>query len=210
LKQCCVRRNPWIWYFSLLFALSKVAQGAMLLACIQNLVWALFIWSSFSQLYLKIWYRVLLKVCPPHSTCFALHYSLSCRSPLWSSDQSSWLQIRRNRVRFPGTTRKKKVVSLERGPPSLVSITEELLGRNSSGSGLENREYGHRDSSRRPRGTLYPQKKKKLALTSLTNGGRSDGIVRLRTETTEFFFYFLFTIVVIWGHVVWIANSIVK
>jgi hypothetical protein len=33
-------------------------------------------------------------------------------------------------------------VGLERGPLSLVSITEELLGRNSSGSGLENREYG--------------------------------------------------------------------
>jgi hypothetical protein len=33
--------------------------------------------------------------------------------PLWSSGQSSWLQIRRPRVRFPGTTR-KKVVSLKR------------------------------------------------------------------------------------------------
>jgi hypothetical protein len=40
------------------------------------------------------------------------------------------LQIRRSRARFPGTTRKKKLVSLERGPLSLVSITEELLGRN--------------------------------------------------------------------------------
>jgi hypothetical protein len=34
----------------------------------------------------------------------------------------------------------------------------ELLGRNSSGSGLESREYGRGDSSRWPRGTLYPQK----------------------------------------------------
>jgi hypothetical protein len=33
-----------------------------------------------------------------------------------------------------------KVMSLERGSMSLVSTTEELLGRNSSGSGLENRE----------------------------------------------------------------------
>jgi hypothetical protein len=41
----------------------------------------------------------------------------------------------------------KKVVGLERGPLSLVSTTEELLGRNSSGSGLETLEYGHRDSS---------------------------------------------------------------
>jgi hypothetical protein len=30
---------------------------------------------------------------------------------------------------IPGTTRKKKVVGLERGPPSLVSTTEELLER---------------------------------------------------------------------------------
>jgi hypothetical protein len=38
-----------------------------------------------------------------------------------------------------------------------VSTTEELLGRKSSGSGLENREYGRRDPSRWPLGTLYPQ-----------------------------------------------------
>jgi hypothetical protein len=68
---------------------------------------------------------------------------------------------------------KKKVVGLERGPLSLVSTTEELLDRNSSGSCLENREYGHRDPSRWPRGTLYPQK---LAITSPTSGGRSVGI----------------------------------
>jgi hypothetical protein len=35
-----------------------------------------------------------------------------------------------------------------------------------------------------PRNTLYPQK---LALTSPTSGGRSVGIVRLRTTATEFF-----------------------
>jgi hypothetical protein len=33
------------------------------------------------------------------------------------------------------------------------------------------------------RGTLYPQK---LALTSLTSGGRSVGIVRSRTQAMEF------------------------
>jgi hypothetical protein len=41
-----------------------------------------------------------------------------------------------------------EVVSLERGPLSLVSTTEALLERKSSGSGLERREYGHRDPSR--------------------------------------------------------------
>jgi hypothetical protein len=47
----------------------------------------------------------------------------------------------------PGTTR-KKVVGLERGPLRLVSTTEELLGKKSSGSCLENREHGRRDPSR--------------------------------------------------------------
>jgi hypothetical protein len=76
-------------------------------------------------------------------------------------------------------------VGLERGPLILVSTTEELLGINSSGSGLENREYGRKDPSRRPRGTLYPQK---LAATSPTSGGRSVGIVRSLTQATEFSF----------------------
>jgi hypothetical protein len=53
------------------------------------------------------------------------------------------------------------------GMESTVSTIEELLGRKSSGSGLENREYGHKDLSR---DTLYLQK---LALTSLTSDGRS-------------------------------------
>jgi hypothetical protein len=38
-------------------------------------------------------------------------------------------------------------VGLERGPLSLVSITEELLERKSSGSCLEIPEYGLRDPS---------------------------------------------------------------
>jgi hypothetical protein len=41
-----------------------------------------------------------------------------------------------------------EVVGLERGPLSLVSTIEELLGRNSSGSGLKIRDYGRRDPSR--------------------------------------------------------------
>jgi hypothetical protein len=36
-------------------------------------------------------------------------------------------------------------MNLERGPLSLVRITEELLEWKSSGSGLENREYGRGD-----------------------------------------------------------------
>jgi hypothetical protein len=45
-------------------------------------------------------------------------------------------------------------VGLERGPLSLMSTTEELLGRKSSSSGLEIREYGRRDPSRCPHGSL--------------------------------------------------------
>jgi hypothetical protein len=78
--------------------------------------------------------------------------------PLWSSGQSSWLQIQR-----PGLDSRHyqifwEVVGLERGPLSLVSTIEELLDRKSSVSGLEIREYGRRDPSRWPHGTFYPQK----------------------------------------------------
>jgi hypothetical protein len=76
-------------------------------------------------------------------------------------------------------------VGLERGPLSLVSTTEELLGRKSSGSGLVNREYVCRDPLRSPRGTLYPQN---LSLTSPTGGALSVGIVLPLTQATEFSF----------------------
>jgi hypothetical protein len=40
-----------------------------------------------------------------------------------------------------------EVVGLERGPLSLVSTIEELLGRKGSSSGLENRGYGRKGSA---------------------------------------------------------------
>jgi hypothetical protein len=73
-------------------------------------------------------------------------------------------------------------VGLERGPLSLVTITEELLGRKSSGSGPENLEHGRRDPSRWPRDKLLTQK---LTLISPTSGGRWVGIVRSRTQAKE-------------------------
>jgi hypothetical protein len=42
----------------------------------------------------------------------------------------------------------QEVVGLERGPLSLVSTNEELLGRKRSGSGLQSREYDHKDPLR--------------------------------------------------------------
>jgi hypothetical protein len=75
-------------------------------------------------------------------------------------------------------------VGSERGPLNLVSTIEELLGRKSSGSGLENRDYSRRGSAAmNTRQPLYPQK---LVLTSPTSDSRSVGIVRSRTQATEF------------------------
>jgi hypothetical protein len=74
-------------------------------------------------------------------------------------------------------------VGLEQGTLILVNTIEELLERKSSGCGLENREYGRRYPSRGPLGSLYLQK---LVLTSPTSGGRSVGIVRSRSQVTEF------------------------
>jgi hypothetical protein len=74
-------------------------------------------------------------------------------------------------------------VVLERGPHSLVSTIEELLGRNNNDSGLENRDYGRGNPLRWPRDTIYPQKS---ALTSPKRGGRSVGTICLRTKATEF------------------------
>jgi hypothetical protein len=57
---------------------------------------------------------------------FKIQVYMAIRPPLWSSGQSSWLQIRR-----PGFDsrhcQKKQIVGLEQGPLSLVSTTEELL-----------------------------------------------------------------------------------
>jgi hypothetical protein len=61
-------------------------------------------------------------------TEFICHVEES-RTPLWSSGQSSLLQIQR----FVFDSRHyqifREVVGLERGPFSLVSTTEEILGR---------------------------------------------------------------------------------
>jgi hypothetical protein len=62
-------------------------------------------------------------------------------------------------------------VGLERGPLSLMSITKELLGRKSGGSGLETRDYGLRDPK---------------------SDGRLVGIVRSRTQAREFSFSLAF------------------
>jgi hypothetical protein len=73
------------------------------------------------------------------------------------------VRVSRYRSRGPGFDSQRyqifwEVMGLERSPLNLLSTTEELLGRNSSGSGLENREYSCGDLLRWPRDTIYPQK----------------------------------------------------
>jgi hypothetical protein len=60
------------------------------------------------------------------------------------------------------------------------------IWRKNNGSALEIREYGHRNLSHWPHGTLYPQK---LALSSLTSSGCLVGIVCSQTQATELSLY---------------------
>jgi hypothetical protein len=57
--------------------------------------------------------------------------------PLWSSGQSSWLQIQRFRVRFPGLPDFLRSSGSETG--STQPCEDEELFEGNSGSGLENR-----------------------------------------------------------------------
>jgi hypothetical protein len=94
------------------------------------------------------------------------------------------VKVSRYRSRGPGFDSRHnhiswEVVGLEQGPLSLLSTIEELLRRTNSCSCLGNLVYGRGDLLSWPRSTLYPQK---LALSSLTSGGRSVGIVRSSTK----------------------------
>jgi hypothetical protein len=113
---------------------------------------------------------------------------LSFVPPLWSSGQSSWLQIQRSGFDSQYYQIFWEVVGLERGPLSLVSTIQELLERKSIGSCLENLNYGSKGpAALTTRHLFYPQK---LTLALSTNSGRSAGIVRLRTKTTELILFF--------------------
>jgi hypothetical protein len=112
------------------------------------------------------------------------HLQVFLELPMLTNVLMYWLQIQRYEFDSRRYQIFWEVVGLERGPLSLVSTTEELLGRKSSASCLERREYGSRDPSRWPPGTLYPQK---LAQISPTSGDRSGSIVGSWTQATEFF-----------------------
>jgi hypothetical protein len=96
--------------------------------------------------------------------------------------QSSWLQIQRFWVDSLHYQIFWKVMGLEQGPLSLMGTIKEMLGRKSSCSGLEYREYsiGIRYATHN---TLCPQN---LALTSPTSCSCLVCIVCSRTEAAEF------------------------
>jgi hypothetical protein len=140
---------------------------------------------------------ILLRVfspssCPQHSLkvpllklMCPLKYVLNRENrglPLWSSGQTFSLQIQSSGFDSRRYQIFWQAVGLERRPLSLVNTTEELLGRKSSGSGLENREYGRREPWHWPSGTFYQQM---LALTSATSDSHSVGIVRSRSQAKE-------------------------
>jgi hypothetical protein len=88
------------------------------------------------------------------------------------------------RVRFPELPHFLRSSGSGTGSTQPREYNWEATWKKSNGSALENREYGPRDPSRWPSGTLYLDK---LSLTSPTSGGRSVGIVLSRTQTTEIF-----------------------
>jgi hypothetical protein len=69
------------------------------------------------------------------SRTLATEFSLVFNSPIVARDRLCGLVVRVLGYRsggpgsIPGTTKKKKVVGLERGPLSFMSTTEELLDR---------------------------------------------------------------------------------
>jgi hypothetical protein len=75
---------------------------------------------------------------------------------LWSSGQSSWLQIQRSGFDSQRYKIFWEVMGLEWCLLSLMSTIKGLIRNNSSGSGVEIREYGRRDPLRLPCDTLYP------------------------------------------------------
>jgi hypothetical protein len=107
--------------------------------------------------------------------------------PLWSSGQSSWLQIQMSGFDSLRCQIFWEIVFLERAPLSLVRITEELLNGKVAAPGLKTEINDRGDSLCWPRDNLYPLN---LALISPTSVGRSVGMFLLRAKLSIFVFVF--------------------
>jgi hypothetical protein len=117
----------------------------------------------------QTWKNILTAACLLHlvkpglrlvyDTKVKIFYKTGCffRPPLWSSGQSSRLQIRRP-VFDSRHYLKKKSSGSGTGSTQPREYNWGATWYKSSCSCLENREYGHRDPSCWPRGTLCPQK----------------------------------------------------
>jgi hypothetical protein len=141
----------------------------MLLLLIEVFITIEFLWYSISNtwqwpIFLCYWFLISVI----NIVCFCNNSPIEKGPPLWSSDQSSWLQIQMSEFNSRCYHIFWEVVGLEWGPLSLVSTTEKLLERKSSGSGLENPKlqlYGIRCAD-----YVTPLYLQKLLLTSLTSG----------------------------------------
>jgi hypothetical protein len=106
------------------------------------LCWAIWIQST-SFHHISLWI-IIPSVSSTYT--FPLSFILQLHGPpLWSSGQSSWPQIRRSLVRFPGTKRKKKNSRSGTGSTQPREYNWGATWKNSSGSILESREYDSRD-----------------------------------------------------------------
>jgi hypothetical protein len=114
-------------------------------------------------------------------------YVEESRPPLWSSGQSSRLQIQKSGFDSRRSHIFWEVVGQESSPLSLVSTIEELLWRKSSGFGLENRVYGRRRSAKlttrhlsiRKFGSNFANKRRSLGLYSFRSSTQAMELVFL-------------------------------
>jgi hypothetical protein len=93
-----------------------------------------------------------MNCCTHISQLLSLHFTLIHLyyphwPPLWSSGQCSRLHIQRSGFDSQLYQIFLEVVRVEQGPLSLLSTIEELSKKKSSGSCLENREYGRRGTT---------------------------------------------------------------
>jgi hypothetical protein len=109
--------------------------------------------------------------------------------PVWSSGQSSWLQIQRSGFDSRRYQIFWEIVGLERGPLSLVNTIEKLLERKSGVSGLKSRDYGRRELSRWPRdnplstkvGANFSDKRQSLGrYSSFADNNNSNNFFKIR------------------------------